>query len=93
MSTVSRIMELELSLPRSSSVTISSTIFDKELDYIGPLRFHQNWNEFQNLELLVPLQTPPIAQQIHQAALLWLHALASLRIKRRIKKSVAYAKE
>ena len=35
------LVELELSLPRPSSVTISSTIFEKEL---VPFQFHQNWN-------------------------------------------------
>ena len=46
------LMELELSLPRPSSVTISSTIFEKELVLF---QFHQNCNQFPNLELLVPL--------------------------------------
>ena len=46
------LMELELSLPRPSSVTISYTIFEKEL---VPFQFHQNWNQFRILELLVPL--------------------------------------
>ena len=46
------LMELELSLPRPSSVSISSTIFEKEL---VPFQFHQNWNQFRNLERLVPL--------------------------------------
>ena len=35
------LMELELSLQRPGSVTISSTIFEKEL---VPFQFHQNWN-------------------------------------------------
>ena len=46
------LMELELSLLRPSLVTISSTIFEMEL---VPFQFHQNWNQFRNLELLVPI--------------------------------------
>ena len=55
------LMELELSLPRPSSVTISYTIFEKEL---VPFQFHQNWNQFRNLELLVPLHNTTGVKEI-----------------------------
>ena len=55
-------VELELFPTKPSSVTISSTFL--ELELVVPFQFHQNWNQFRNLELLVPLHNTTDAPNI-----------------------------